>query len=132
MTVVPWRAAVAAAYMLGIFGLSSLPSSTIADLGLPASLWNLAHVPLFAGLAWVALWALVGPPLGSALVAALACLIFAATDEWHQSWVPGRVLDLADLLADGAGILLGIGAFALLPSGWRAARERTGPGGQQL
>ena len=132
MTVVPWRLSLAVAYMLGIFALSSLPSSVIADLGLVASLGNLAHVPLFAGLACVTLWALVGPPLRSALVASLACLLFAATDEWHQSWVPGRVPELVDLLADGAGVLLGIAAFALLPAGWRAARERMSAGGQQL
>ena len=132
MTVVPWRAAVAVAYMVGIFALSSLPSSVFANLGLPAALGNLAHVPLFAGLACVTLWALVGPPLRSALLAALACLIFAATDEWHQAFTPGRVPEVADLFADAAGILLGIAAFALLPADWRTARERGGPGGQQL
>lgn len=132
MTVVPWRAAVAVVYMAGIFALSSLPSSVIADLGLPASLGNLAHVPLFAGLACVTLWALVGPPLRSALLAAFACLVFAATDEWHQSFTPGRVPEVADLFADAAGILLGIAAFMLLPAEWREVRQRSGPGGQQL
>ena len=53
----------------------------------------------------------------------LVCLVFAASDEWHQHFVPGRVPSLEDVLADGIGIVLGV-AFALaLPLLWRGQTE---------
>jgi VanZ family protein len=33
-------------------------------------------------------------------------LLFAASDEWHQTFVEGRVGDVADWLADAAGVLV--------------------------
>ena len=35
---------------------------------------------------------------------------YGATDEWHQSFVPGRSADVLDWYADAAGALLGAGA----------------------
>ena len=32
----------------------------------------------------------------------------ATFDEWHQSFVPGRSSDLADWIADVAGVMLGV------------------------
>ena len=32
---------------------------------------------------------------------------YAALDEWHQSFVPGRNPDIADWLADAAGVAVG-------------------------
>lgn len=106
--VVPWRAGVAVAYMVAVLFLSSLPGREIARLGLSLFLLNLGHVPLFAGLAWVTLSAFVGPARVRVPLAAGICLLFAVLDEWHQSFVPGRVAALSDLLADAAGIVLGI------------------------
>lgn len=60
--------------------------------------------------------------LESRLVAALATLIFAALDEFHQTFVPGRGGLVSDVLIDGVGVLLGL-AFAA----WREKRaERQG------
>ena len=36
-------------------------------------------------------------------------VMFAASDEWHQSYVPGRTPDILDLLADAGGITLAVG-----------------------
>lgn len=33
----------------------------------------------------------------------LICVVYAASDEWHQSFVPGREADPSDLLADTIG-----------------------------
>lgn len=106
--VVPWRAGVAVAYMVALLFLSSLPGREIARLGLSLFLLNLSHVPLFAGLAWVTLSSFVGPARVRVPLAAGICLLFAVLDEWHQSFVPGRVAALADVLADAGGIVLGI------------------------
>ena len=40
-------------------------------------------------------------------VLAGAGLLFAALDEWHQSWVPGRTPSSGDVAADALGLLIG-------------------------
>jgi hypothetical protein len=117
----PGRALFAGVYMTAIFVLSSLSATEVARLGLPSGLLDLGHVPLFAGLAAVTLWALVGSRWHCAAAAMVLCAIFAITDEWHQAWVPGRVPALEDLIADGAGILIGVALVTALPDGWRGA-----------
>ena len=42
------------------------------------------------------------------LVAALACAIFAASDEFHQSFVKSRTPSVRDVLLDVTGALLGL------------------------
>ncbi len=40
--------------------------------------------------------------------------IYALTDEWHQSFVPGRSATVQDVLVDGLGMLLAIaGQFVI-------------------
>ena len=124
MRVVRWRAGLALLYMAGIIWLSSLSGSELARLGLPGLPSDVGHTLLFAGLSAITLWSLVGPRPRCALIAVLVCLVFAASDEWHQHFVPGRVPSLEDVLADGIGIVLGV-AFALaLPLLWRGQTER--------
>jgi len=105
---VPGRFVAVVAYMAAMLLLSSLPGREVARLGLSHTLLNLAHIPLFTGLAWVTLSAFVGPARTRVLLAAGVCVLFALTDEWHQSFVPGRVASLSDLAADAGGIVLGI------------------------
>jgi VanZ family protein len=33
---------------------------------------------------------------------------YAATDEWHQSFVPSRTADLGDVLIDSTGAAIGL------------------------
>ena len=106
--IVPLRALVALVYMIGTLGLSALPGRQIARLGFTGYVLDLMHIPLFAGLTLVTLWAVVGPrALRIGLVAA-GILGFAAVDEVLQIWVPGRAASIADLARDGIGIVLGI------------------------
>ncbi len=42
------------------------------------------------------------------LFGALAALIYACTDEWHQTFVPGRGGRVTDVLIDGIGVSLGV------------------------
>lgn len=93
--------------MLLIFGLSSQ-----SVLPQPPGLINdkVAHASVYALLA--ALWyrALAGgrwdglTPL-RALIAVVGATAYGATDELHQSFVPGRMTELADLQADALGAL---------------------------
>jgi len=58
--------------------------------------------------------------LGRAIWAVLFCILYGISDEFHQSFVPGRTPDAKDLIADGVGAALGA-AFLLLV---RTARLR--------
>jgi VanZ family protein len=44
-----------------------------------------------------------------AIVALVVTIGYGATDEWHQSFVPGRSSELADLAADALGALGAVG-----------------------
>ena len=56
--------------------------------------------------------------LKNALIAVIACFVYAMTDEYHQTFVPGRSGELKDCLIDsmGAGLaccFYGIGAIVV-------------------
>ncbi|MFH5183000.1 VanZ family protein [Paenibacillus sp. TAB 01] len=40
------------------------------------------------------------------LIVVLLCILYGVTDEYHQSFVPGRTPDLADIRNDGIGAAL--------------------------
>ena len=53
-------------------------------------------------------------------VAAVALAVgYAAFDEWHQSWVPGRISSLGDWIAD----LVGVAIACLAAMIWSRARR---------
>ena len=56
--------------------------------------------------------------LGAVFIAAA----FAAADEWHQRFIPGRFPEFAEWLADVAGAILGAIIYALVFD-----RRRTAP-----
>ena len=41
-----------------------------------------------------------------ALITLLFCALYGASDEWHQSFIAGRIASLGDWLADVSGALL--------------------------
>lgn len=100
--------------------LSHLPAS---DLPLQApfpGFDKIAHIVLFVPVGLTAFWAVPHRWVG-ALVLALG---FALFDELHQAFVPGRHSDVADFLADGVGVLLGLRLFWARAVPIRAASER--------
>ena len=66
------------------------------------------HALEFAILFWLctAAWKATGRRLTqhSSLGIALACIAYAASDEWHQTFIPGRGGTLLDVLIDSLGI----------------------------
>lgn len=56
---------------------------------------------------------------GKMALFALGAVLFAVSDEAHQSYVPGREADLADLGADAIGLGLGLALTR-----WRRRRAR--------
>lgn len=71
---------------------------------------KLAHMTEYAILALLATYALrlqLEPPR-LWLWAWIGCVLYAATDEWHQSFVPGRGASVLDVGIDSLGALIGI------------------------
>lgn len=96
-----------------IFVLSSIPS---LESGLPKpwdfALRKIGHVIEYAILTVLLARALRahGAPLRRALVwSALLAVVYAAGDEYHQTFVAGREGALRDVLIDGVGVLAVMG-----------------------
>ena len=86
-----------------IFVLSSIPS-----LSTGLGTWDLvlrkaAHVTEYAILGALLVRALDRPAVATALA-----IGYAATDELHQHFVPGRAGTAVDVAADAVGVLLGV------------------------
>jgi len=102
----PARLAAPLALMALIFYLSAQES---VGPELPAWTRVVAHFIEYALLAALWSWALA-PWLGrrALVVAAAISLLYAITDEYHQSFVPGRDSDPLDVLVDALGISTGL------------------------
>lgn len=59
----------------------------------------------------------------SILLTLVICVIYAASDEMHQLFIPGRSGEIKDVLIDSSGATIGIG-FYLLVSKLRNKRGR--------
>lgn len=91
-------------WMGTLFFLSSLPSSpqTLAfDFG-----DKIAHAVAFGILGCFLSFARLPCPLGSlnrVILVTVLVVAYGVSDEFHQSFVPGRDANAADVLADGIG-----------------------------
>ena len=50
-----------------------------------------------------------------------AATLYAATDEFHQLFVPGRSGQVSDVMLDSAGVLAGVLVLAAIRAAWRKA-----------
>jgi len=107
-----------AALMAVIFALSARPT-----LPMPPGFNDKgAHLLAYAALATLTLRATAGGRLAgvsarSLLAAWVVATLYGATDEFHQTFVPGRSADVLDLVADSAGAALAAtawGAFGII------------------
>ena len=55
----------------------------------------------------------------AALLSILIVSLYGITDEWHQSFTPGRSVEVADWLADTLGAALAVAMY----TGWTAYRS---------
>lgn len=118
---IQWGPAVA--WMGAIFFVSSqssLPQApdTLLDLVLKKGL-HMAAYGVLAGLFWRALNG--RPALARAGMSWLLAVLYAATDEYHQTFVPGRHGRLMDLGFDALGALIALWLV------WRWGRRRALP-----
>lgn len=94
-------------YCLAVYLLSDQAKLT------PPMLFNYSDKLYHAGAYFVLgilLWRTLRYTTRSPIILALFCFgagsLFGATDEWHQSFVPGRSSDIIDWLADSIGVSL--------------------------
>ena len=98
-----------AGVMAGIFFLSHQPGDVLPLPALPG-LDKLAHFAVY-GLLAATLIRACRPTIRQVrpgrvvAVTILGCLLYGLTDEFHQSFIPGRFVSLQDILADTLGAL---------------------------
>lgn len=109
--------------MATIFLLSHTPGEQ-----LPHSVegWDkILHTIAYTGLGLAALFALrrnfIRRPRLTSLLVVLFCLCYGISDEFHQSFIPGRSPSLADIAADVTGGLLAVFCW----HGWTRLFSRT-------
>lgn len=116
-----------AAWMLAIFVVSGMAAPPAMPGGLSYGAGHALGYGLLAALAARALaggrWD--GVRWGTLAGAWMIAAAYGVSDEWHQSFVPGRTADRADLVADATGAA----AALALVAAWGAVRARRRPAG---
>ena len=103
-------------YAALIFFLSSLSSSAIPNLGI--SFGDLIiHFFEYSAFGYFVALAIMQSPnkinLKNVLAVFIIGSLYAASDEYHQSFVEGRFSEVSDFLADSAGVILGLVVFVI-------------------
>jgi hypothetical protein len=109
------------ALMALIFVLSAQPDLSTGLGGWDTILRKGAHMAAY-GLLWLAWWRALG--YGAPWPAVAVTLLYAAGDEWHQTFVEGRSGRPQDVVIDAAGVGLAMLAVRWLRATgrWRPAR----------
>ncbi len=117
------------AYMLLVFLVSSASRPALLQYA-PDYTWHFVGYFVMGLLAIRALARGLAHLAGgkAARFGVMLALFYASSDEWHQSFVPGRVASLQDIAVDALGIA---SALVLLHIHWwqLAARRAARPGG---
>jgi hypothetical protein len=105
--------------MLTIFTLSSLPASGLPFFGDYDVLIKKASHALGYAMLGLAYFIALPPRLSRPYrwtLGLLMALIFALSDEYHQSFVDGRTSSLRDVMIDGAGAAVAVSIGAIYSS----------------
>ena len=103
-----------------IFYLSAQPDLSSGIEGWDFYLRKLGHMAVFGTLFLALWWAMPRRPV----LAAAITVLYAASDEWHQSFTEGRHGSPVDVLIDAAGVLLAYLAYNAVAQRPRASRAR--------
>ena len=104
---------------LVIVYISSIPDQSLWGNGALCEriISNLAHIPAYALLSFLWLKSFVGSTSRNHIITSSFILgglvLFAISDEFHQSFVPGRSASFMDIGLDLIGIILGLWAFKI-------------------
>lgn len=103
-----WRWLAVVAWMAAIFAVSSMSSES-----LPGGYPGLGHFIEYSVLGVLLASALLpeATPLRTITIAILVAAAYGASDEFHQSFVPGRTPDILDWIVDVVSATLGATAL---------------------
>lgn len=108
-----------------LYFLSDQPGDTLY-LPQVVGIDKLAHAVAYGVLAATIIFALGGEHKerfrGVAIFTTLVCIFYGISDEFHQSFVPGRMPSSGDILADACGSLI----VSLLWAAWETKRRSRG------
>ncbi|MFA6142545.1 MAG: VanZ family protein [Candidatus Omnitrophota bacterium] len=108
-------------WMLTIFILSSIPGRNIPHVSV-LGFDKVAHIFIYGILGLFLIRAFFSATdiglVKSVLLSIIIGALFGMSDEWHQSFVPGRNMDLFDFFADFIG--LSVGVFLRCKGKWYA------------
>lgn len=110
---IDWLLVIAWAAM--IFAFSATPNLSTGLGGWDLALRKLAHMAEYGVLA-----VLLVRATGRTWLAFGLAVLYAGSDEWHQTFVEGRRGSPVDVLVDAAGATIGLAAWHLAP--WRRPR----------
>lgn len=100
-----------AAWIVFIFGISSIPSLSTEEVGLPRGFDKIAHFIEYFVLALLFRRGLSGTDEKKeapvVLLILATGLLIGVMDEMYQSLIPGRHSSIFDFSADAAGLLVG-------------------------
>ena len=103
------RWAVVILWMGVIFWFSAQPKDALR-FGQSTLVSKLAHVIEYAIQAWLIQWARGGRNRQRVeWLSWLIAVLYAATDEFHQSFTPGRTPSVTDVMIDSFGAAIGVG-----------------------
>ncbi len=90
-----------------IFFLSHTPGEDLQFVSFPG-LDKVAHLIMYGALATTVICAFAenlraDKPLVVAILTVSICTLYGITDEWHQSFIPGRSVSTYDIAADAIG-----------------------------
>ena len=101
-----------------LFLLSSLPGSSVPSIGFDYE-DKIAHFVVYGIFGYFLAMAFARREnpgdFRRILIGLLLGLLYALSDEFHQSFVPGRFPSVSDLIADCVGLLSGGWVFRMLP-----------------
>lgn len=118
-------------------GFRDMSGAAQAELMGPWQLWirKTAHFLVYLVLGALTALAAGSHPLRRRwkfLLPAALCLLYAAGDEFHQSFIPGRAPQVRDVCIDFAGALTGILLTRLFCSLWERHRRKRASGGEDV
>ena len=103
-------------YAALIFFLSSLPSSAVPNLGISFGdlILHFCEYSVFGYFVALAVMQSLGKVnWKNFLIVMFIGSLYAASDEYHQSFVEGRVSEVSDFLADSTGLILGLVVYVI-------------------
>jgi len=111
--------------MAAIFSISSLSQPPQLPSEIPF-VDKTVHAVLYGGLAAVMLRALaaglwVGVTVARGAWSAIGATLYGITDEIHQRFVPGRMYDVVDMVADAIGAVIAVVVILAWGIIWRHA-----------